>query len=360
MRYLLFPFSLIYGFVIWVRNFLFDFELLPVKEFDIPIVSIGNITVGGTGKTPHVEYLIEALQNDYNIAVLSRGYKRKTKGFVVVTENMDVEKTGDEPLQIKRKYSNCTVAVDEKRVRGINNLLSKRVDKKIDIILLDDAFQHRYVKSGLSVLLVDYNRLITKDHLLPYGRLREPAHEMRRANIILVTKCPDELKPIEMRILFKEFKTLAYQNLYYTNFKYQALSHLFKNEQIKIDSAYFNNSNILLVTAIANPDSLISFLEKRNKKIEHLKYNDHHYFTERDINRIIMQFEKIAGNEKFILTTEKDSIRLRDDNIVKLLQSLPVYYISIRVNFLNNDSEKFMTHIRQYASSNKRKQNVGK
>jgi len=354
MKFLLFPLSLIYGFVIRIRNFLFDYDILSAREYDIPIVSVGNITVGGTGKTPHVEYLIENFKDKLKIAVLSRGYKRKTRGFLVVKENMTVQDAGDEPLQIKRKFSEITVAVCEKRVKGIDTLLSDKVEEKFDMILLDDAFQHRYVKPGLSVLLVDYNRLISKDHLLPYGRLREPAHQKKRADIILITKCPEEIKPIERRIMFKECQTFPYQNLYFTTFSYGSLISVFKDEVLDTAILQEKNYSILLVTGIANPKSLLEFLTQSNHTINHMKFSDHHNYSKKDMLKIKEEYHKMPKGNKLVLTTEKDAVRLIHNTKTDALAELPVYYISINVRVLNDDSENFLNDVRQYVYSNKR------
>jgi len=311
MKVLLFPFSLIYGFFIWVRNFLFNYDILKVTEYDIPIISVGNISVGGTGKTPHIEYLIENLKSNNSIAVLSRGYKRKTKGFLEVDERMSVNQAGDEPLQVKRKYPEVTVAVCEKRVTGVDVLISDKVEKKFDVILLDDSFQHRYLKPGLSILLVDYNRQITKDKLLPYGRLREPAHQMKRADIILITKCPEKLSPIERRIMYKEFKTYPYQNLFFTTFAYKSPVNLESRKVLTIEEIRESNMDILLVTGIANPKPLEDYVNGLGLKVEHIKFPDHHNFTEKNLKLIKESYLKLADENKIVLTTEKDAIRLK-------------------------------------------------
>ena len=356
MRFLLYPFSLIYGIIVGIRNFLFDYDLLPVKEFNVPVISVGNITVGGTGKTPHVEYLIKNLKDNFSIAVLSRGYKRKSKGFIEVLENMNVNKVGDEPLQIKRKFPEVTVAVDEKRAHGINHLLSENIREKVKIVILDDAYQHRFVKPGLSILLVDYNRLITEDKLLPFGRLREPASQKKRADIVLITKCPEAITSIERRIMFKEFKTFAYQNLYFTTFRYKDLCPLYKGKNISMQTLQDESIFILLITGIANTKSLVDFLIQKELKIKHLKFADHHAFSSNDLDNIKTEFERIDSNHKIILTTEKDAIRIKHSNVPDKLEQLPAYYIPIEVRFLNDDSENFNTRIKQYALANRRKE----
>ena len=215
---LLYPFSLVYGLIVWLRNTLFDLQIIRSAEFPIPVISVGNITVGGTGKTPHTEYLVDLLKEEFRVATLSRGYRRKTRSFILAGADPDVWEIGDEPVQIKNKYPETEVAVDRKRVNGIRQLLKRIPD--LDVILLDDGYQHRYVKPGLSILLIDFNRPIWSDHLLPAGRLREPAYEKRRANIILITKCPDRLKPIERRIIVKDLKLYPFQHLYFTKLTY--------------------------------------------------------------------------------------------------------------------------------------------
>jgi len=208
---LLYPFSLVYGMIVWIRNTLFDYQVIRSTEFPIPIISVGNITVGGTGKTPHIEYLVKILKEEFEVATLSRGYKRKTRNFILAGPDPDVRDIGDEPVQIKHKYPDVHVAVDRKRVNGIRELM-KRIPQ-LDVILLDDAYQHRSVKPGLSILLIDFNRPTWEDHLLPAGRLREQTYEKRRANIILITKCPDRLKPIERRIIVKDLRLFPFQQI---------------------------------------------------------------------------------------------------------------------------------------------------
>lgn len=215
----LYPASWLYGAAVMMRNKLFDWEVLQSKSFDIPIISVGNLAVGGTGKTPHTEYLIKSLCNQYNVAVLSRGYKRHTKGYVLATPESTARSIGDEPYQMHQKFPSVTVAVDEKRCHGIEKLLALQ-KPSIDVILLDDAFQHRYVKPGLSILLTDYHRLFCDDTLLPAGRLREPISGKNRAQIVIVTKCPQDIKPIDYNIITKRLNLYPYQQLFFSSFRY--------------------------------------------------------------------------------------------------------------------------------------------
>ena len=225
------PLSWIYGLAVGVRNKLFDFGILKQKAFDLPVISVGNITVGGSGKTPHVEYLIELLKDKVKTAVLSRGYKRHTKGYILADNNSTTEDIGDEPFQMKRKFDNIYVAVDSKRRHGIERLISDNDTKDTDVVLLDDAFQHRYVKPGINILLVDYHRLIIYDNLLPAGRLREPMSGKKRADMVIITKCPKDLKPMEFRVLTKAMDLFPYQDLYFTTIDYIRLKKVFGNNE---------------------------------------------------------------------------------------------------------------------------------
>src|SRR5574344_2316177 len=241
----LLPLSWLYGIGVGFRNKLFELGVLKQHSYDLPIISVGNITVGGSGKTPHVEYLIRLLQGHVNIAVLSRGYKRKTHGYILADENSTMKDIGDEPFQMKKKFSGINVAVDHKRTRGIENIIHDRKDT--DVILLDDAFQHRYVKPGINILLVDYHRLIIYDKLLPAGRLREPQSGKSRANIVIVTKCPSDIKPMEVRVLIKAMSLFPYQQLYFTTLNYGNLQGIF-NDEVNPLTDIKKDNHILLLT----------------------------------------------------------------------------------------------------------------
>ena len=226
----LLPLSWLYGLGVGFRNLLFEMGILKSRSFSTPVISVGNITVGGTGKTPHVEYLVRLLKDQAKVAVLSRGYKRKTSGFVLADKDATVRSIGDEPFQMKTKFPNVTVAVDRKRTRGIDKLTSGDYVKDIDVILLDDAFQHRYVKPGINILLVDYHRLIIYDKLLPAGRLREPVVSKNRADIVIVTKCPKDLKPMEFRVITKAMSLYPYQQLFFSTHEFEALRPVFSKK----------------------------------------------------------------------------------------------------------------------------------
>lgn len=349
---LLFPLALLYGLIIQVRNFLFDWEILPSKEFDLPVISVGNITVGGTGKTPHIEYLVELLRDEFSIATLSRGYKRKTRQFVLAGSNSTVTEIGDEPRQLKQKYPGITVAVDRKRVHGIEQLISRFKD--MDVVLLDDAFQHRYLKPGKSILLVDYNRMIQHDFLLPAGRLREPVSGKNRANIILVTKSPERIKPIEMRNIAKNMNLGLHQHLYFTRMNDGEL-HSVYDLQEKKDASWFKakKAPVLILSGIAYPRAMRRYARSISTQLQELSYPDHHQYTAKDLQKISRAYRAINNPDALILTTEKDAMRLQDlqpdDDIKNAL-----YYITIHVEFLNDDQEEFNNIILDYVRSNKR------
>jgi tetraacyldisaccharide 4'-kinase len=352
VKLLLLPLSLIYGFVMAFRNFLFDINILRSKEFHIPVISVGNITVGGTGKTPHIEYLIELLSKDYKIAVLSRGYKRKTRKFIIATENTPVGFIGDEPWQMKEKYPEVTVAVDSNRVRGINNLLKEIPD--IDVILLDDAFQHRYVSPGISILLVDYYRPITKDHMMPLGWLRESASQRKRADLIIYSKSPAQITPIDKRIMVSNLKITANQHAYFTTVTYQEPAPLVsESSEITFQDIKNEEYSILLVAGIANPNSLISELGKYSKNIKPLLFQDHHYFSKDDLKKIQDAYEALPGENKIIITTEKDAARLKEFASI-LVGANHWYYVPIKIEFHPGEAENFSKYIFHYVTNNNR------
>ena len=353
LEYFLIPLSWIYGIVIFFRNFLFNTQILQQREFNIPIISIGNITVGGTGKTPHVEYLISLLKNEYRIATLSRGYKRKTKGFMIAEITSTPEQIGDEPSQIKRKFPGIEVAVDSNRVNGIQKLMSS--GKNINVIILDDAYQHRYVKPGLSLLLIDYSRPITEDSLLPFGRLREPASAKKRADIILVTKSPLNLKPIERRVFFKKLELLYFQNLYFTSVIREELKSVFPNYSSPAPEKFHElKPAILVIAGIANPHELKKFVLNFSTNITELYFPDHHDYSENDITQIQSIFSELPGKNKIIITTEKDSVRLlKFDTLPEEIKE-NMFFIPIKIIFQNDDELSFNNQILKYVRGNKR------
>lgn len=352
-NFLLIPFSWIYGLIIFIRNFLFDNGILPEKEFDIPVISVGNITVGGTGKTPHVEYLIKLLKDEFKVATLSRGYKRETKGFIIAGNNTSPAEAGDEPCQIKSKFPDLLVAADADRINGIQQILE--ADNETDVIILDDAFQHRYVKPGICILLVDYNRPINRDMMLPAGRLREPQSGKRRAHIIVVTKSPENISPIDKRLILKDIDPAYYQHLYFSSVKYGEPKSVYSDYDAPTTSDLINRKpSILLVCGIANPGNLRRYSETLSPDIKEMFFPDHHAFTMADISDITNRFNSLPGKDKILITTEKDSIRLRifDDFPNEIKHAM--YYIPISVVMNDADRKCFNNVILGYVRNNKR------
>ena len=284
-KYLL-PFSLLYGLVVWVRNSMFDLGILRTFRAEIPVIGIGNITVGGTGKTPMTEYLARLLGSKQKVAILSRGYKRKSKGFIVGTSSMGVNELGDEPTQMLRKYPHVVVAVDKKRRRGIEMLSADNQQPHIEVIILDDAYQHRYVAPGLNILLVDYNRPISHDSLLPAGNLREPADHHRRADIILFTKCPPTISPIERRIIWMDTKPYPFQSVFFTTLEYGPLYPIRKevsmtNPLTTMDEIAEKKLPVLIIAGIASPEPFISYVKTFCPGAEIMTFPDHHQFKKK-------------------------------------------------------------------------------
>jgi tetraacyldisaccharide 4'-kinase len=354
LKILLYPFSFLYGIGIYFRNLFYDWNFLKSKEFDVPVISIGNITVGGTGKTPHVEYLVELLKDKFEVATLSRGYKRKSKGFKQVEVSTGVSEAGDEPLQIKKKFPEITVSVCENRVEGVEKILTSPEIKSPDVILLDDAFQHRRIIAGINILLIDYNRPIKEDRLLPAGRLRESASQMKRANIIVFTKCPPaQVTPIMRRILQKEVKLKPYQELFFTSFEYGKIRPVFSGSEMKNDFYKKRTHAILIVTGIAFPKLIPEYLKQFAFETDFIQFPDHHYYSADDIRLIMNRFEKIDSQQKIIVTTEKDAVRFKempdlDEQFKSTLYSLPV-----RVKFLDEEGKMFNKKILNYVGENK-------
>ena len=351
------PLSWLYGLGIGFRNMLFDMNILKSRPFSVPVISVGNITVGGTGKTPHVEYLVRLLKDLLRVAVLSRGYKRKSSGFVIADNKSTVRDIGDEPYQMKMKFPDITVAVDKKRVRGIERLTSGENGGLADVILLDDAFQHRYVKPGINIMLVDYHRLIIYDQLLPAGRLREPVKSKDRADIVIITKCPRDLKPMEFRVITKAMNLYPYQQLFFSTHEFEPLRPAFpriqKNKETQELSDRLAGKNVLLLTGIASPEQMLNDLKPLAQQVTPLAFSDHHDFSPKDIECINDTFKDLPAL-KIIVTTEKDETRLLQaeglsDEVKKSLFVLPV-----RIKFMLNQEETFNQSIIGYVRKNSR------
>lgn len=349
-RFLLFPFALLYACATIIRNRLYDIKFIKSYAFNIKTIVVGNLSTGGTGKTPHIEYLIRLLKNDFALATLSRGYGRNTKGFLEVEKNSIANEIGDEPLQFKKKFEAITVAVDEKRVNGIQQLINKY--EQLKVVLLDDAFQHRAVKAGLNILLTDYSKLYVNDFILPVGNLRESALGAARANIIIATKCPINLTAAEKKRIEKSLKLKTNQKLFFSFIKYGNLVSFTNNETFAFETKLSSQVEVLLVTGIANPKPLKKQIEKYTSNIEHLTFADHHNFTPNDIQTIQKIFTTIATEKKIIITTEKDFVRLNIPEFSAILKQLPLFYIPIEIDFIDKQNEVFNQVILNYVRTN--------
>ena len=333
-RKILFPFSLLYGLITAIRNYLYNKNILKSTIFKTSTIVVGNLSVGGTGKTPQIEYLIRLLQHEYKIAVLSRGYKRKSKGFIIANEYVTANEIGDEPFQYYKKFPSIIVAVDANRVNGIQQL--ETLKNSPDLILLDDAFQHRKVKGGFNILLTPYNNLYADDTMMPTGDLREYKSGAKRAQVIIITKCPNDISEATQFKIIKKLNVTSKQTVFFTTIEYD-------NElkgTSKLNLLDLKNSEILLITGIANPTPLTDYLTSLKIKFKHLKYPDHYYFNEKDILDVKSEFDLIKTNNKIVLTTEKDYVR-----IFAKLQNLR--FISIKTKFVTN-SMSFDKLIKKY------------
>ena len=347
----LLPLSWVYGLGVKLRNTLFDIGVLKSRTFQIPVIAVGNITVGGSGKTPHVEYLANLLRKDFHVAVLSRGYKRKSKGFIRATEKTTMPEIGDEPFQMKQKFPDVTVAVDKKRCHGIELLTEK--DNRLDAVLLDDAFQHRYVKPGINILLVDYHRLIIYDQLLPAGRLREPLNGKDRADIVIVTKCPKDLKPMEYRVITKAMNLYPYQHLYFTTLEYDQLWPVFNKNGGLHSLEDLSDQHVLLLTGIASPEQLEHDLSPIAPHLTPLTFSDHHQFKSKDIQLINDRFAALPS-PKVIVTTEKDAARLLTAEGLSDEVRANLYVLPVRIAFMQDQQESFNLQIIGYVRKNSR------
>ena len=361
INHLLLPLSWLYGIGVELRNILFDSGTLQSRAFDLPVISVGNLTVGGTGKTPHTEYLVRLLSPSYQVAVLSRGYKRRSHGFFMATAQTPMDQIGDEPWQMRQKFASIHVAVDKDRCRGIQRLCSPIVVPKTEVVLLDDGFQHRRVKPGMNLVLMDYHRLSCFDRLLPAGRLREPLSSLHRADIIIVTKCPGPITPMERHGISRSLGLQAWQKLFFTQFVYEDL-HPFTapSHTLSLSGLKAEGRPIVLLTGIAAPQQMEYDLQQYCQ-FTPLHFPDHHYFTRRDLQRITDKLRAV-GEHAIIVTTEKDAARLEalkqgSQDERRLLQALQedIYVLPARVQFLGQgDAEKFHKIITEYVAKNPR------
>ncbi len=311
-----------------IRDFLYRRELLKGVEFNLPVISVGNLSVGGAGKSPHIEYLVRLLKDYVNVATLSRGYGRKTKGFLEVYGAMTADQVGDEPLQFKRKFPDIKVVVSESRTFAIPQMVAAQPD--LQIVLLDDAFQHRSVRPGLNILLTEFRHPFTRDYLLPSGRLREWRSAYQRADIIVVSKCPSEVSDREKEALRSEIDPLPHQRLYFSYYDYFPPYYIF-DRRARLDLQ--PDLDVLLVSAIARTEYLVEYLEPRVGALVLLEYEDHHLFSKHDVSHIRTTFDRMESDRKIILTTEKDAMRLEMHQAFLKEHRLPIFAIPVQVKF---------------------------
>lgn len=344
LRLLLFPFSILYAIGVIIRNLVYDIGIFKSQGFDLPVISIGNLAVGGSGKSPMAEYLIRLLKDKYKIATLSRGYGRQTSGFLYVNADSLSSESGDEPLQFKRKFKDITVAVCEDRVAGI-----RKLEKDHELIILDDAFQHRAVKPGLSILLFEYSSLFKSQFLLPAGNLREPLWESARADLIVVSKCPSTINLQEQKRLKAKLSPDKDQKVFFSYLKYSNLQSLNDQGERKLNTLN-SNTGLILLTGIANPDPVLDELHQYQPELIHHRYSDHHPFTEKNISKLAQSFHELTQEDKLIVTTEKDAQRLDMTGSGRLLRDLPVYVLPVETEFNEPEKTIFNQIIREYVS----------
>ena len=342
MRVIMYPISWIYGSIITIRNLLFDLKIFKSIKYDIPIICVGNLSVGGTGKTPHVKHLIHILKNK-NICVLSRGYGRKKKGLQIAKDTSSFLDVGDEPLEIKKEFPNCIVIVCSNRRYAINYIIKKH--PKTDIIIMDDGFQHRWVDASLYIILNNYNNQIYNDKIMPLGRLRDFTKELYRANIIITTKCPDKIDIKEKKDIIQKLNISENQKIFFSKIDYQVVTSIFDGRKtIKLSKEL----DVLLITSISNPELLINKIDLEVNSLTFLKFKDHHNYNKNDINYILHTFNKIKSDKSVILTTEKDKVKL--ESFIEDFTDIDIYYIPISI-IINNQKE-FKKEILKYVESN--------
>jgi len=346
IRILLFPVSLVYVLVVWLRNKLYDKGILKSASFNLPLICVGNIAVGGTGKSPMVEYLAKLLRNDFQVATLSRGYKRKTKGYALANASTTALDIGDEPMQFHLKFPDVAVAVGEERIVAIPQLLHDKPDT--DLIILDDAFQHRAVTAGFNIVLTDCSNLYTRDWYLPSGDLRDVKSSVERADVIIVTKCPADLSVEKKNEIIKELAPAKDQKIFFSTIRYGALYHITEKTPFELNE----ETEALLVTGIANPKPLKKLLAEQTKSYTEQAYNDHYIFTIDDLKDIQKKFAALNADHKIILTTEKDAVRLA--KFEDQLKNLPFYVIPIEMQFLFNEGNDFNNLIITFIRANKK------
>jgi tetraacyldisaccharide 4'-kinase len=347
LRLLLFPVSFFYGLAVIIRNWAYDQGILKSRRFKIPIISVGNLAVGGAGKSPMTEYLVRLLKDDFKLATLSRGYGRRTEGFFKVKPSSIADDVGDEPLQFKRKFPDITVAVCEDRVEGV-----KELNQHHEVIILDDAYQHRALRAGLSILLFDYSSLNHFQWLLPSGDLREPLNERKRANIIVISKAPIDLTTEDRQKALAKVRPFPQQELFFSSIQYANLKMLLHPEQELRLEQIRPETEILLLTGIANPAPLVEQLKLFSSRINHHHYGDHHQFSKKNITKLVKSFRELSSPEKLIITTEKDAQRLASPQFHELFRTLPVYYLPVEAIIHQQEAQRFNDLIKEYVRKN--------
>jgi tetraacyldisaccharide 4'-kinase len=345
IQLLLWPLSVVYGLIMWVRNCLFDYHIIRSESFERGVISVGNLSFGGTGKTPHVEYIIRLLKERFSIATLSRGYGRESDGFILGSKKSNVKYIGDEPLQYIKKFDKIKVAVDEERVRGINKLITKFPE--LDAVILDDAFQHRYVRPGLSVLLTDYHSLYTTDYVFPAGRLREFRSGARRSDIIIVSKTPKIFSPITKRRIIDDLKPARHQKVFFSYIKYKDPVPVYEPDQVFPSKVIY----LVLFTCIPNDYPLREHLERICQNITIINFPDHHPYNTTDLENIKSKFCDLPSGKKVIVTTEKDMMHLKTGELSAIMKGIPLFYLPIEIDFHGNDREAFDRMILEFVET---------
>lgn len=354
LRKISFPFALLYWLIIVLRNKLYDWQLFHARSFKIPTISVGNINVGGTGKSPMVEYLVRLLKDEFKLSTLSRGYGRKTSGYIEASALSSPEEIGDEPTQFKQKFNELSVVVDENRTRALEKL-----EHEMDVVILDDAFQHRKVKVGLQILLFDYNKVFNSDWMLPFGNLREPISGLNRADIIVITKTPKIFSPMERRRVEAHLPNHNNIPIVYSYLKYGDLQALHTKFEQKLLSNCDKKTQIILITGIADASLLVNYLEFNKLKIaKHFNYPDHYNYTLNDIDKWQAEYQNISVDNKIIITTEKDAMRLLHPKFENKIDELPIYYLPIESDIQEKDKEWFDKKVIDYVRTSKKHNGV--
>lgn len=341
-RLLLYPFSVLYGLITWLRNGLYNKGIFSEIEFDLPTIAVGNLSVGGTGKTPHVEYLIRLLREKFYVATLSRGYNRRSRGYLFGDEKASALTIGDEPMQFYQKFPEIAVGVGERRALALPQLLMDAPDT--EVVLLDDAFQHRSIKPGINIMITEYNRPFTHDYIVPFGRLRESRKGYQRADCIIVSKCPVNMDVKEKQKLTREIRPLAHQQLFFTTLVYGRCYDFISGEKEYV----LPHTGVMVACGIANPEPLLHYLMTKTEEVKLLRFPDHYYYKTEDLDKMEDGLSQLSCEHKMIITTEKDAVRLRllQDEIIQ--RKLPLFILPLDIAFLFDEKDKFDQYIIDY------------